>query len=714
MKELIRTIDKVFFDYIRRHKEVTKLVPLYLLSKLSSFRKLFLLQLFFLATTNSLYSQLDSITHLKLKIKGLQHRPEFNPNDIGYIDLLNKLGWQIRYYNKDSLLLLSQEAHQLSQELAYEKGVLESTFNLAQYYLFNGDPERTVVECSTLMASIPNNKFARLKHKVLNQMGQANFILGNYPEAYSSFLKSLEIAEKYNYKLEAAEMNMNLGTLFSLLEDYEEAINYYDNTLKELSLLKNKITNGRVFSNLGFLYMKKKDMKKSLEFLDKSIDIFVKHEVPEWLAFAFITKGELYLGNKEYEKSLEFYKKAQKIHDSLEDVKGRADVNHGIGAAYLGLGNIDSAELHVQKSLELFKSFQLKTGLEKCYRALYEINKKKGLTDIALSYLELEGVYADSISKNAKQRDIAMLNSKMEFEQAKLAIDQENQDKINTQKKYVQWATLGLIFLLIVVGLMIKFNRKEKQLNKALAEKTIILSENQKRMKQINSNQDKLFSIVGHDLRGPIVSLKELMDLALESPNGAAYFKKFGPKLKNDIEHIHFTLDNLLYWGTSQMKGSKLNPEAIMVKSEIASMKNLFRKRLSKKSISLENYLTEDMTVFMDPNHFNVVFRNLISNAIKFTPENGKISISAKENLNNLIISVKDSGIGMSEEILHKIFNTSEHYSSYGTNGEKGTGLGLGLCKEMIAKNNGSIEVKSIPNKGSEFLVLLPKSKPKA
>ena len=683
-------------------------MTLFTLPKISSHRKFFLFLTVFLTTIFNLYPQLDSVSQLKLTIRDLKKEADFTPKDTNYINLLNRLAWELRYYNNDSSLSLSNEAQNLSQEIGYKEGFLESSFNQAQYYLFNGDAERTINDCSILLASLPIGKFSKLKFKVHNQMGQANFIIGNYPEACNAFLKSLEIAEKHNFQLEIVNMNMNLGTLFSLLEDYEEALKFYNNTLKELSKLDSEITNGRVYSNLGFLYMKKKEIERSMDFLNKSIDIFTKLEVPEWLAFTYISKAELYLSNKEYENALEFYEKALKIHDILQDVKGRADVNYGIGVANLGLGNIDLAESYVLKSLELFESFQLKTGFEKCYGALYEINKKKNLTGRALSYLELERVYSDSISKDKQKRDIAMLKSKMVFEQDKLVLKEENQKKINRQKKYAQWATLGLISSLIIVLLMVNFNRKEKQLNKALEEKTIILSKNEKKLNQINKNQDKLFSIVGHDLRGPIVSLKELLDLALESPKGETYFRQFGPKLKNDVEHIHFTLDNLLLWGSNQMKGANIYPETISVKKEIDSMKNLFRKSLDKKSISFDNNLSDDMSVFMDTNHFSVVFRNLISNAIKFTPDNGKISISAKPYYERLIISVKDSGLGMSNEILNKIFDSTEHYSSYGTNGEKGTGLGLSLCKEMIVKNKGSIEVKSSLGEGSEFLVSLP------
>ena len=126
------------------------------------------------------------------------------------------------------------------------------------------------------------------------------------------------------------------------------------------------------------------------------------------------------------------------------------------------------------------------------------------------------------------------------------------------------------------------------------------------------------------------------------------------------------------------------------------------------KFISFQNDVESASEALVDLNHFNVIFRNLICNAIKFTPENGTIWISAKKDDNKLTISVKDNGIGISKDDLKKIFNSSEHYTTYGTNNEKGTGLGLLLCKEMIEQNNGTIQVESKIGEGSTFRVILP------
>jgi len=198
------------------------------------------------------------------------------------------------------------------------------------------------------------------------------------------------------------------------------------------------------------------------------------------------------------------------------------------------------------------------------------------------------------------------------------------------------------------------------------------------------------------------------LGLYLEDPEGKEYFEKFAPQLKEDIEQVQFTMDNLLHWGKTQMQGSTVNIKSILVKEELDIILQLYRNEIKKKSIVVNNQVAANHSVFADLQQFNIIFRNLINNAIKFTPNNGMITISTKIKNKNLVIEVSDTGVGMTATDVQKLFSSSENFSSYGTNSEKGTGLGLRLVKAMIIKNNGEIMVKSEPNKGSRFIVELP------
>jgi signal transduction histidine kinase len=409
-----------------------------------------------------------------------------------------------------------------------------------------------------------------------------------------------------------------------------------------------------------------------------------------------------------YEQALVNYEKAIDIHSSLNDIKGRADINLGLGIANLGSGNIEIAEQFILQSLSLYKSFDLNTGLEKCYRALYEIKKKQELPAEALKYLEITEKLVNDISKEKNRRNLNMLNAKMNFEKEKEELIIANDLTISKQKKYIQWSLVALSILSIFAVLILRANAREKRLIKNLETQAIALNENHKSLQNINNNQDRLFSIVGHDLRSPIISLKGLLDLYLEDPNGKDYFEKFAPQLREDLEQLQFTMDNLLHWGKTQMQGYSIHMERIDVKKELESILQLFRKEIENKSLVLNNLMIKEYYVFADLDQFNVILRNLISNAIKFTPEHGKISVSSKKQKSNVLIIISDTGVGMTEETIKKIFINTEHFTTFGTNMEKGTGLGLRLAKQMAGMNNGDIYVKSQLGKGTEFIIELP------
>ena len=188
-------------------------------------------------------------------------------------------------------------------------------------------------------------------------------------------------------------------------------------------------------------------------------------------------------------------------------------------------------------------------------------------------------------------------------------------------------------------------------------------------------------------------------------------FLSFVPKLKTDIDHISFTLNNLLSWGQTQMNGSITKPGITALETIVGDNIALLSEIASSKSIKLINRLEHHTLTWSDADQMDIVIRNLISNALKFTPEKGMVTIGATEKPNQWEIYVRDNGIGMNEETMGKIFNRNSSHTTYGTNDEKGTGLGLSLCKEMVEKNNGIIWVKSAPGKGSSFYFTIPKAK---
>ena len=240
----------------------------------------------------------------------------------------------------------------------------------------------------------------------------------------------------------------------------------------------------------------------------------------------------------------------------------------------------------------------------------------------------------------------------------------------------------------------------------------IQLGESEQRLKELNATKDRLFSIIGHDLRGPIGGFKSLIQLLI-----SGYDLSNSKQLLEILKVIHKTaystydlLENLLEWAKSQQNEIVFNPEKINLKDLVFNIMNLFSEVILNKEINIVNEIPDDQFLVADKNMLSTVLRNLISNAIKFTPNGKSIKISVANIGDNIKISVQDEGTGIQEEDLPKLFNSLSPLSSYGTQGEKGSGLGLLLCKDFIDRHNGIIEVNSIWDKGSTFSFTLPQA----
>lgn len=246
-------------------------------------------------------------------------------------------------------------------------------------------------------------------------------------------------------------------------------------------------------------------------------------------------------------------------------------------------------------------------------------------------------------------------------------------------------------------------NRLRKRSHDNLAEKNIEIAQQALQLSNMNDTKDKLFSIISHDLRGPLASLRGLMNLVGETGLTQEEFQQASNTLKLSLDAVQENLENLLYWAQSQLKGLQVNMEPTSVKHVADEMIALYAEAAKSKDVSILNELENDQHVVVDKNHLRMIFRNLISNAIKFNAKQGMIVISQKQFGNYMEVSVSDSGVGMRASDVVKLFNAETHFTKLGTNQEKGVGIGLLLIKEFIEHNEGSISVESAEGKGTTF-----------
>ena len=236
------------------------------------------------------------------------------------------------------------------------------------------------------------------------------------------------------------------------------------------------------------------------------------------------------------------------------------------------------------------------------------------------------------------------------------------------------------------------------------------LADSKKTILEMNKSRDKLYSIIAHDIRSPLSGILQTID-AIDQ----GYFDPCSEDFKDLISHLKIRtkdtstlLTSLLQWTRLQDEGAILKLQETNLTSIINSCIQLLEPNANDKNISIINNISSEIFAICDEVSVHTVFRNIISNSIKFTEPNGKIIISATQNVSEVIICIKDTGVGMTQEVIQAIFENNQHYSSTGTANEQGTGLGLILVKDFIKKNNGKVDVKSVLGEGTYFSIILP------
>ena len=236
------------------------------------------------------------------------------------------------------------------------------------------------------------------------------------------------------------------------------------------------------------------------------------------------------------------------------------------------------------------------------------------------------------------------------------------------------------------------------------------LKATEEQLKHALLTKDKFFSIIAHDLGNLFNGLISISRLLNEQEITPAEIKQFLPMVLENSQRGHDLLMNLLEWSRLQIGRLEAVPALLNLKSQVDNNIIFLSNQASQKNLKVFSSINDKDKVLMDEHMFNTVLRNLISNAIKFTPENGQVEIFSQQKPNEIEISIQDNGIGIESENLDKLFKIETSHSTKGTANEKGTGLGLILCKDFVEKNGGSIGVESEEGKGSRFYICLPSS----
>lgn len=366
--------------------------------------------------------------------------------------------------------------------------------------------------------------------------------------------------------------------------------------------------------------------------------------------------------------------------------------------------NDDTAKLFLDKALALAHLTGNKKKEIRIYDQYQALYGRQNNYKLANEYLKKVILMSDSMLKANKANELTGLQALYDLEKSTVKVQglEELLGRIKMQKNIIILIAALVLTLLVIV---LVYYRKTKVLNSTLQTR-------KQELDDLNRMKDKLFSVIGHDLRGPVSNIPAIIEIIEEEVDIPDEHKEILMSLKDHTNATIETLDKLMLLGSAQFKGKNNTPERFNPKKYLSSGIELKLFAISKKNIKVVDNTANDLEIVADQGHFEFIMRNLLSNAIKFSYAGGRVEVNADEQLQPgfVVFSVKDEGMGMSPAAMQHVFK-STITSTYGTENEKGNGIGLMLCEEFVRLNGGKIWVESEQGKGSTFYFSLRSGK---
>jgi len=336
----------------------------------------------------------------------------------------------------------------------------------------------------------------------------------------------------------------------------------------------------------------------------------------------------------------------------------------------------------------------------KTHQLMATIFQERNQLSLANNHLQLASQYKDSLFDFEKNFQIQEILSKYELSSKEKTIQLlENENLIERQRSRNQLYVIVLVSVVaILLGSLsfIFWRMRQWQVRQA------------KTLQEVSALKSKLFSVISHDLRGPIQNLQSLIEMVTKDYVTQEEFKTILLKLKSSLNISQSTLENLLNWSLSQMEGIRTQKSVFDLNGVICEVINLTKETALKKNISIEYPGKESFIITADINQVQLILRNLLHNAVKFSNQNSIVKIETGRVNRFYKVSIKDAGIGMNKDEIDKILFSNDYFTKTGTDQEKGTGLGLILCKDFIKRNGGELFIESEPNKGTTVSFSLP------
>ncbi len=577
------------------------------------------------------------------------------------------------------------------------------------------------------------------------------YYLGNYDKSILLFLKAVKQAKSFKIDSKLPRYYTFLGLLYKEKKEYEKAIKCFIIALDYYKELKE--INGTIITNynLGKLYELIGNYDKALNYYLRVANIAENTQYSFMIPNAYLQVGNVYNKIKLYNKAEEFYLRSISMANDMNN-------NNVIAQAYYILGDLNEKLKKYPEAITYYKKSIIASNkakdlfiAQKTSRQLSLIFAKQGDYKKAFEYQQRFFDIKDSILAIDNKLRLKQLEAiyLLENKDNEIQLLKKNNEIVNLKIKSAKTTKIFLLSLIIMIFIMLilTYNRyiiikknnillknqrkeiisknaqltklnadlekqkeKEQNLNKELLSANLKLKESEEKLIETNKAKDKFFSIISHDLRSPFASMISFAKILRRDIDKLSKeeLSEMAEDFSENVTQINNLLENLLQWSRAQTGKIQNNPEKLNLEDIFEDNLNLFVQAIKNKGLKVKKEIEENLFVWADKNMVNTIIRNLISNAIKYSYQWQQISILANKKGKFVEIQVIDNGVGISVENQKKLFFIESTKTTLGTNYEKGSGLGLLLCKEFVDRLGGEIKVISEEGKGSKFIFTLP------
>ena len=609
-------------------------------------------------------------------ISTLTSKLQTGPNDTGKVNTYYSVS---RFYwdkDADSVLLMGQQGLQLATTLQFEKGM--ALCNLT--------------------------------------IGVGYGMKGMYPQALDHHLKALRLSEKLGMRGLIGNDYTNIAIIYTNMRDYPQALEYFHRALQIAREFPHDNGVATAYLNLGDVFTKALELDSAVIYTQQSLDLSEKAHDSVIQSISLSNLGDIYNLKLQPVQALGYLERSMQLSRDLHDQEGVAYTHGSMAEAYRLLGQLPKSISYAENSLKEAQAIHAIETIKTSYHILYADYFADKEYARALDYRNLEVALNDSLYTLEKEKQIKLLQSDYELQEKQHQVDVLQNERLR-QTAELQTGRIRLYFIVGCAALLIiwafflsRSNRQRKRINRLLSDHNKEITQRNTELAALNDLKIKLFSIIGHDLRSPVATLIGFVDLLKTATLSPDQIRQFGVQMSESLLDTASLLDNLLFWAKSQMDGLQIRAEDFDIVPLLQQNARLVTNRALKKKILLSlEAPPAPVMAFADQTMVDLVIRNLLDNALKFSGEGDTIRLSTDILPEGVEVSISDTGKGIPAGDQPKIFNTIS-FTTAGTSQEKGSGLGLSLCKEMIEKNNGRIWFESTPAIGTTFTFLIPRA----